>query len=393
MARGGSRHGRLTTSSHRRLAITLAALIAWLVVGPPVARAHEVRPTLVTVTVLSAPRYEAVIGLNLEALLAGIGPEHQDTNDAPEIAAYTQLRALQPGALEEKFRAFAPRWLDGIRLDFGDVRDTPRVLDVTIPDVGNVALARISKVRLSGNIPTAATTVRWTYAASFGSSIVRLERPGEETTELGWLKDGQSSAEAVLVGTQSQSAVASFVQYLSLGFTHIVPKGIDHILFVVGLYLFGSGWRPLVAQVTAFTVAHSMTLALGSFGLVSVPASIVEPLIALSIVYVAVENVFATKLPIWRPLVVFGFGLLHGLGFASVLQESGLSAGNLTIALIGFNIGVELAQLFVIGVAFTLTGLMFRHEPWYRQRVVWPLSIGIALIGVFWTVQRIWFEV
>jgi hydrogenase/urease accessory protein HupE len=393
MARQGPWNGGLTILFQRPLAIMIAAVSVWLVAPPTSVRAHEVRPSVVTISLTSATSYEAVIGLNLEALLAGIGPEHKDTNDAPEIAAYTQLRALPPGALEEKFRAFAPRWLEGMRLDFADVRDMPRIRDVTIPDAGNVALARISKVRISGSIPTAAKTLRWTYAASFGSSIVRLERPGDETIEFGWLKDGQSSADAMLVGNQSHSAVASFVQYLSLGFTHIVPKGVDHILFVVGLYLFGSGWRPLVAQVTAFTVAHSITLALGSYGLVSVPASIVEPLIALSIVYVAVENIFTAQLPIWRPVVVFCFGLLHGLGFASVLQEGGLSAGNLLIALIGFNIGVELAQLFIIGVAFTLTGLMFRNEPWYRQRVVWPLSIAIACVGAFWTVQRIWFEV
>ena len=127
------------------------------------------------------------------------------------------------------------------------------------------------------------------------------------------------------------------------------------------------------------------------FRSVSVSPKIVEPMIALSIVFVAVENLFTTRLNAWRPFVVFGFGLLHGLGFAEVLQELGLPRNQYVTGLVGFNIGVELGQLAVIALAFYACAFWFRHQPWYRARIVWPASAAIALTGLFWTIERIWF--
>ena len=187
----------------------------------------------------------------------------------------------------------------------------------------------------------------------------------------------------------AKSKIALFLEYITLGFTHIVPLGLDHILFVLGLYLLSTHLRPLLVQVTAFTIAHSITLGLGLYGIVSVSPAIVEPMIALSIVYVAVENLLTTTLHPWRPLVVFAFGLLHGLGFAGVLHEIGLERTNYVTGLIGFNIGVELGQLAVIAMAFGLTGLWFRDRPWYRGRIVQPASLLIALAGLFWTFERL----
>ena len=117
---------------------------------------------------------------------------------------------------------------------------------------------------------------------------------------------------------------------------------------------------------------------------------IVEPLIALSIVFVAVENLMTTQLSVWRTFVVFAFGLLHGLGFAGVLLELGLPHDQFVFGLIAFNIGVEFGQLAIIAVAWMTTAYWFGQESWYRTRVVWPASAAIALIGIFWTVQRIW---
>lgn len=144
-------------------------------------------------------------------------------------------------------------------------------------------------------------------------------------------------------------------------------------------------------QVTAFTLAHTITLALTIYGVVSLPSTIVEPLIALSIVYVAIENVFTDKLHAWRPLVVFCFGLLHGMGFAGVLREIGLPRSEFVPALLAFNIGVELGQLTVIFTAFVLVGLPLRRKPWYRRRVVVPGSLVIAAVGLYWVVQRVFF--
>jgi hydrogenase/urease accessory protein HupE len=178
-------------------------------------------------------------------------------------------------------------------------------------------------------------------------------------------------------------------QYLSLGYTHILPKGLDHILFVLGIFLLSTRVKPVLVQVTAFTVAHTITLALTMYGVVSLRSSVVEPLIAVSIVYVAVENVLRPQLSPWRVALVFAFGLLHGMGFAGVLSQLGLPRSEFATALLSFNAGVELGQLSVILLAFLLLGLPFRQETWYRRRVVVPVSLTIAAVGLFWAVQRI----
>lgn len=183
-----------------------------------------------------------------------------------------------------------------------------------------------------------------------------------------------------------------FGRYLVLGFEHILPRGLDHVLFVLGLFLFGLAWRPLLLQVTAFTVAHTLTLGLASAGIVALDPGLVEPLIALSIAWIAVENLLVRDqkprriLP--RLAVVFGFGLLHGLGFAGVLGDLGLPQSAFVSALLGFNIGVELGQLAVIALAFLVVGWA-RDRPWFQQRIAWPASLAIALIGLWWFVERV----
>jgi hypothetical protein len=176
-------------------------------------------------------------------------------------------------------------------------------------------------------------------------------------------------------------------RFLWLGFTHILPEGMDHILFVLGLFFFSTLLRPLFIQITAFTIAHSITLGLSLFGVFSLPSRIVEPLIALSIVIVAVENIFFRRLKPSRFLVVFGFGLIHGLGFAGVLKGLGLPDGQFLKVLVSFNLGVELGQLAVVGAASVLTMWMWK-KPWYFRRVVVPVSSLIAAVGLFWFIQR-----
>ena len=177
---------------------------------------------------------------------------------------------------------------------------------------------------------------------------------------------------------------------VALGFTHIVPKGLDHILFVLGLFLLSSRARAIVAQVTAFTAAHSVTLALGAAGVVSMPAAIVEPLIALSIVYVGAENLRSTSLGRGRLAVVFAFGLLHGLGFAEALSSLRLSSAGWLATLVGFNIGVELGQLAVIGTAAIALARARVRPDAYRAWIVRPASLAIAAAGVVWMVERAW---
>ncbi|MEO6611495.1 MAG: HupE/UreJ family protein [Chitinophagaceae bacterium] len=176
--------------------------------------------------------------------------------------------------------------------------------------------------------------------------------------------------------------------YLKLGYKHILPLGLDHILFVLSLFLLSSKLKPVLWQSLAFTVAHSITLGLAMYNVVKVPPSVVEPLIALSIMYVALENVFTEKLRPSRIGVVFLFGLIHGLGFASALSSLGLPQNSYLASLIMFNVGVELGQLTVILLAFFLLGKWFANKSWYHRYMVIPLSLLIAGIALFWVIQR-----
>jgi len=378
-----------------RLTSLLTWLLAWLLISAAFlatpANAHRLRPAIVTVTFSEDGTWAAALQLNLEALLAGIGPEHEDTSQAPQAEIYNALRELPAGPLRARFDEDAARIVEGIDLRFDGRRVTPRLTAVDIPPVGDTGVERLTTIRFAGGIPPGSGAFTWRYAPEFGESALRFAKPGGEIVRADWLMAGQSSApfqlDPRLVPVRTTADV--FRDYTVLGFTHILPKGLDHILFVLGIFLLSVHWRPLLYQVTAFTIAHSITLALSLYGVVSVPASVVEPLIALSIVYVAVENIVIGELKPWRVWVVFGFGLLHGLGFAGVLTELGLPAGEFLPALIAFNVGVELGQLAVIGAALLTVGIWFRDRPWYRARVVIPASALIAAVGAYWTIERV----
>lgn len=190
--------------------------------------------------------------------------------------------------------------------------------------------------------------------------------------------------------------LASFFSFVRQGFEHVLPEGLDHILFVLGLFLLSAKWRPLLWQVTAFTIAHTVTLALGSIahsrGMGQISPAIVEPIIAASIAYVAIENIARPVYSHWRLLVVFVFGLVHGLGFAGAMGR--LPSDAFLTALLGRNIGVELAQLTVILGAWLLTWIFLRSwnkdETIYRRFVVIPGSLAIAATGLWWFYERVW---
>ncbi len=176
--------------------------------------------------------------------------------------------------------------------------------------------------------------------------------------------------------------------YLRLGFEHILPKGLDHILFVCALFFASTRLMPLLWQVSAFTLAHTITLGMAITGVISVPGAIVEPIIALSIAFVAIENMVFKDMQRWRPLVVFGFGLFHGLGFAGVLSDLGLPPGELIPALVSFNIGVELGQLTIIAIMFVVLR-WFYDKDWYHAWLVRGANGAIALMAIWWTIERV----
>lgn len=248
-----------------------------------------------------------------------------------------------------------------------------------------------TSIRLSCPRPPGART--WTFQAPgpYGAFVLKVRSPdGAAAGDLLAtvpVAAGEESPPVPLEGMAAGWGVTAW-RYASLGFVHIVPHGVDHILFVLGLFLLGTRIGPLLWQVSAFTAAHTLTLGLASCGAVSLPARWVEPLIAISIAYVGVENLLVARLRPARVAVVFAFGLLHGLGFAGALGDLGLPRRHFATALVSFNAGVEAGQCAVILAALAAVG-WWRSHPAYRRRVVVPGSLAIAATGTWWAATRV----
>lgn len=352
--------------------------------------AHEIRPAIADV-VLSDTEVNLTIRLTAEPMIAGVNLEGlQDTNEAPNAAKSDSFRALPPDDLSARLTEAWPSISKGITVLSGDATIALELLKISVSDQSDIELPRDTTITLTGALPSDGSSVRIGWKAANGPIIVRQSSDGDDAYS-GYLESGALSDPLPRNGTAIQNGWSVFIQYIGVGFDHIIPKGLDHILFVLGLFFLSLRVRPLAAQITIFTVAHTITLALASLGYVSVNPVIVEPLIAASIVYVAVENIFTSRVTWWRPLVIFAFGLLHGMGFASVLGEFGLTPGRFVSGLIGFNIGVEIGQLTVISLAFIAVGYWFGSKPWYRSRVSIPASVLIAIIGAYWAIERVFF--
>lgn len=183
------------------------------------------------------------------------------------------------------------------------------------------------------------------------------------------------------------AASAAVPEFFVIGFTHILPYGADHILFILGLFFLTRGFGPLLFQMTLFTLAHSLTLGLSLYGIISLPERVVEIAIALSITFIAMENLFHEDLSRWRPWMVFGFGLIHGLGFAHSFSERILAPADFLPALFSFNLGIEAGQIAVVGIAYAAVALWWNRDC-YRKVIARPASVIIAASGLYWAVER-----
>ena len=361
------------------------------------AGADVVKPALVEISANTRGYVSIEVRASIEALLTGINAQYKNTQDAPTAAEYDALRVLEADQLHVEFEPFRQEFLSQVVLKADGVTVPLEIADVWIPEPGYTKVPRISVITLRGPLDQASRTLQWYYPARFGDNAVRVRQVDEDNeqwhwSEWQWLRSDAPSELFSLEELFTRRPLSQVVwSYMVIGFEHIVPRGTDHILFIVGIFLLSTRMKLLLWQVTMFTAAHTLTLAMSMKGIVSLPASIVEPLIALSIAYVGIENIFAHVLHKSRLVLVFLFGLLHGLGFADVLAEFGMPPHAFATALISFNIGVELGQLAVILVAFLTVGIWFRHKPWYHQRITVPGSVVISIIGLYWTYDRIVF--
>jgi hypothetical protein len=349
-------------------------------------QAHELRPAIANVEI-SQTEIQIELLVTVETLLAGIDlTEISDTDDAPEAEIYDALRALSDTTLAARVRSDWPRLVKDFVLDGAE---DIRLLDVQVISESDIELPRDTKLMLVADLLPGTGPVSFGWIAQNGGLIVR--HGSGDDAYAGFLESGELSLPLPRSGAVEESDISVFWRFVVEGFEHIVPKGLDHILFVFGLFLFSLSWRPLLLQITAFTLAHTVTLGLATLSVISIPAAqmwLVEALIAVSIAYVAVENIWRPKLNWWRIVVVFGFGLLHGLGFASVLGDLGLVQGQFILSLIAFNIGVEFGQLAVILMAFLVLRLPFGESVYYRRLVVIPCSAAIAMVGIWWAIER-----
>jgi hydrogenase/urease accessory protein HupE len=369
----------MRSHSYRRLVNAVLCVTLVLGVGAAALRAHELGTTRVSVLFNEGRTYTIDIVTDATGLVEKLG------------ASRGQLPAadLGPDRLQPALVSFDETFRRRVKLAFDASEVHPAIAYTVSPGTGATP-SPVATIRLTGEIPPGARRFTWSYAWTFASYAMTMRSVADANPTTEWLEGGQISAPfALTTPAPPADRLATAWRYLTLGFTHIVPHGLDHMLFVLGIYLLSGRARTVLWQVSAFTVAHSITLGLSMYGIVAVSPAVVEPLIALSIAYVAIENIFQSELKSWRVALVFGFGLLHGMGFAGALKELGLPRSEFLTALLTFNVGVEAGQLAVIGAAFVLVGAYCADRVWYRRRIVIPASMAIACTAVYWTIQRL----
>ena len=352
------------------------------------ASAHEMRPAIASMTLNDQDLLVVELVVNLEAWLADIDPSFADTDDSSNAGQYNSFRALSPSLLATEFRPRGEEFTRVLQIRSGGKEIAMKLNGFVVLPVEDGGLPRDTKLSFGAKLPSGAKTLTYAVDSSLPNTAVRLFLP-ETDPKVQFVKTGQTSDELSLDRTITREIGSVIFEYIELGFSHILPKGLDHIIFILGLTLISRRFIDLVIQVTAFTLAHSVTLALGLYGFLNLAPSIVEPLIAASIIYIAVENVWHHKVNVSRASIVFVFGLLHGLGFAGVLIELGLPERDFVIGLLSFNIGVELGQLAVIASAYFSVGIWVINKPWYKSRVAIPASVVIGTIGIYWLIERL----
>lgn len=388
-------------SAHPFASLRPAALVAAILCALLPSLAHARHPAVNAAALVQVDRSGAVtISLRHDALAYAL-------NETPGLITDQAMFALLNGPRQDRVDIFAEgreRMAAALQLK-ADGRPIPITI-TRAPTAEDVDAwkrenpAGILPVKLEfiaqASFPLAAADFTITFPEVLGDVVLSVERPASEPVYLP-LRPGETSPAFELnlnenskpaPPSPSLSIPAVLARYTMLGFTHIIPEGPDHALFVLGLFLLSPRFKTVLWQITAFTVAHTVTLTLTTLNIVSLPSSIVEPTLALTIAFIGIENLLTKKVHAWRPVVAFIFGLVHGMGFASALREVGLPTGQLATGLAGFSIGVELGHVAVLSAAFLLLG-WWRDRAWYRARITIPLSLIIAAIALYWTYDRL----
>lgn len=182
-----------------------------------------------------------------------------------------------------------------------------------------------------------------------------------------------------------------FYKYITIGITHVLPGGVDHILFIISLFFLSPTLKAIIKQSLVFTLAHSITLLLGAFSIIPNYPDVIEPFIAFTILSTALLNLYTNKpnVSIYKNVIPFLFGLIHGLGFASALSEIGIPKSEFVFALLSFNMGVEIAQILIIGSLFYLVFKPFSNKAYYSKIIVYPINVIIAISALYMFIDRL----
>ena len=354
--------------------------------------AHEIKPSIADFTYdQSYLNFE--VRLNAELILSNIDASNvSNTNSSPLTEIYDRYRLLNKKDLEN---SILESWKDissNIYIKINNKLKKIDLIQIDTQDVKNFKISRDTLISFRVLLNQKSENFTFKWIKNYGPIIIRennyLKLEDELVTE--YLQSGTESDLIFFKENNFRSIFTSFTKFFVLGIQHIIPKGLDHILFIFGLFLFSSSLNKLIKQITIFTIAHSITLIFVSLSLIKINPQIVEPIIALSIVYVGLENIFKNYIKVYmRYVVILFFGLLHGLGFALVLSDIGFRSSKLFLNLISFNIGIEIAQISIILILYLLVGIKFASNKYYRIAFQIPFSILIASIGFYWLFERI----
>ncbi len=365
-------------------------VLFFLLMGASIA--DVVKPALVEISIYPDKKVEVVIDLSLEAVMTGIGTQYKNTTDAPNAAEYDELRALAPEVLRQRFKNFEVKFLNKLQLNINHQVQNLYLENIKIDIIGYKKRPRKTLLTYTIQLREWPKTLSWQYNKEYGDSALRyqvFEKNEYNWSQWHWLRNGATSGVIDINHPEPMTTMQRMLQFVSIGFEHVIPLGWDHILFIIGMALSSLMWRRLLLLVSAFTLAHTLTLGLAMLDVVEISGRIIEPLIAFSIAYVAIENLLPNPSIKQKSIIVFLFGLVHGLGFASMLKSFKMSSDNFLSTLISFNIGVELAQIVIVSGVVLLLFFIKSLNLNYKKIAIVPTSIVISLIGIWWGIERI----
>ncbi len=353
---------------------------------------HEIKPSIADFT-YDENYLNFKIRLNAELILSNIDASKVSNTDSSSLSeTYDKLRVLESKNLEQIFQNSWDEIRSNIEIKINNESKQINLIKIKVENIKNFEISRDTNVYFRVLLDNNSEQFTFKWIKNYGPIILRENNNNKAENELvtEYLQSGIISNQISFKENNFSNILNSFSKFFVLGVQHIIPKGLDHILFIFGLFLFSTSLKKLITQITIFTIAHSITLIFVSLSLMKINPQIVEPIIALSIFYVGLENIFKNYIKEYlRYVIILFFGLLHGLGFALVLSDIGYRSSDLFINLISFNIGIEVAQISIVLILYLLITINFANNKNYRIFFQIPSSMLISTIGLYWFLERI----